>query len=226
MYIKRGKYHIVSNPFHPRTLIDISQENIAEYEKALDTLSTILGEDFSWRLAGGLAIAVTIGRWYRVHRDIDILVSINDFSVLIEKARMHGYALFSRPWWVRLPLHRKIDIYKASTPSDALNDTSQCLRLVKVDGNETIMKHIDLLHHIDIYIYCIVDGEMVFAKFPRRLPTTCLDGRTYTTRSGRKMPVVHLKYIERVKSIGFGRVDRHDLAQIRMWALSQNSPSH
>jgi len=221
MPIRIGKYQIMTNPFYPRTLVSITPQEIESHEAALDTLSKIFEGNFPWKLSSGFAVATTIGKWYRVHRDIDVLITEDHLQAMVDTLKQHGFALFIPTLRLRVTFSRKIDIFKAVTPDEVLHKKLPQVYFVKTDDRGFITQQSDLLHHIDTYIYKLIDGEIRSKKFPRRTPASYLEGHTYTTCSGRRIELVHLNYVAKVKSIGYGEVDRCDRKLIQEWIRSQ-----
>lgn len=66
----------------------------AHYISAITTLARSLGSDL-WMLAGGLAIPIVLGRFYREHTDIDMVTPIDKLPSLIEKSQSKGYHLYT-----------------------------------------------------------------------------------------------------------------------------------
>lgn len=62
------------------------------YVSALEALSRLLAPD-SWALAGGLAVPVSVGRFYRRHADIDIALALHRMPEVVNAFRSGGYRL-------------------------------------------------------------------------------------------------------------------------------------
>lgn len=211
---KLGRYQILSHHFHRRILTPITPEKEASLLHAVDRLSQVLGES-GWEIGGGLSIPLTIGHFYRVHNDIDINIKEDHFSALVHQAAINGYALFTRPLWLRTGMTRKIDVYRACTADEALSHELRHLRLVRVDARGWIVPQLDILDHIDVFIYGLDGDTLRYRAIGLKYPRSEHLGPTHVTRSGRRVAITHLKIVRRIKARGFGEVDRCDKRYLR-----------
>jgi len=72
--------------------------SVAEHPSAyMDRLAELAGmlRGLPWFLAGGLAIPVTLGRFYRRHHDVDIAFPEDTFQDVEAAMRRAGYALWT-----------------------------------------------------------------------------------------------------------------------------------
>ena len=65
------------------------------YFESVHTLCLIL-KDVPWLLAGGLAVPFTLGRFFREHNDIDVMVPFTSMPSACVQFRSAGYQLYKR----------------------------------------------------------------------------------------------------------------------------------
>lgn len=213
--MRLSNHQILTNTYHRRQLRQVSPDQAQYLEQALDELARLLSGAATWELSGGLAIAATIGRFYRMHDDIDINVDIEDLNEFVAHARKQGYALFGRGLIVRTSLNTKIDVYKALSTTEAATGKHRHLRLARVDPDGLIVPHRQLTDYIDLYPYTIEKNEIVDLLTNQRAPLSHRYASSYTTLSGNVVRNVDLRLVARGKRMRFWPADMLDRKLIR-----------
>lgn len=90
--IHLGRIHI--EPFPPNGDGLQLENNPAPCLRALELLGEMLVPG-TWSLAGGLVVPIAVGRFYRRHRDIDIVMPRPLFNDVVEAFRKQGYDLYT-----------------------------------------------------------------------------------------------------------------------------------
>jgi len=189
-------------------------------EKDLDSLARLLEGDFAWRLAGGMAIPVSLGRFYRRHLDIDIEVEGSNLGRLAAKARTEGYGLFARGAVARLGTTTMMFHFVPLTDAEVLAGRWKAIRLARVRDDGSILPRVRLHDWIDLHVYWIKDGISVFHN-GMRAPSTLLNGVEAVTKSGRTIRAVDVRQVLAFKRFHFGVMDRYDKRMIKRYLLEQ-----
>ena len=191
-------------------------------EEDLDSLARLLEGDFAWRLAGGMAISASLGRFYRRHTDIDIEVEGSNLGRLVEKARAEGYGLFSRGAVARLGTTTMMFHFVPLTEAEALTGRWGAIRLARVRDDGSILPRVRLHDWIDVHVYWIKDGVSVFHN-GMRAPATLLNGVEVVTKSGRTIRAVDVRQVLAFKKCYFSVMDRYDKRVINRYLLEQRA---
>jgi hypothetical protein len=186
-------------------------EESSRYFEALDIVAEML-DGLPWMLAGGLSVPVTLGTFYRAHRDVDIVIPIEDFERLDTTLRGRGYALV-----MRFPIswRRHGLVLQIWTRASGLLVRKRCQRLsfvdrTREDGPECFVAK------IDVYPFRFANGVLETCDYSHGVDaTTPLVGRRVTLASGRVVPCLNLHYVDRLKAFRGGLIHRIDRAVIR-----------
>ncbi|MGA8261913.1 MAG: hypothetical protein WB783_17005 [Arenicellales bacterium] len=79
---------------HPKPFRIEPESDPAPYLEALRALQRMLAPG-TWALAGGLAVPITMGCFYRRHGDVDIVMPLGVFSDVVRAFRAGGYELYT-----------------------------------------------------------------------------------------------------------------------------------
>jgi len=183
----------------------------ARYWDRLHELAAVL-DGVPWLLAGGLAIPVTLGRFYRDHFDIDIIFPLEAFEVVEERMRAGGfrlwtyfpYSLFGR---ARGALH--IPVRAGGWLA------RRRMRKLKFRDASGRRKPPHLLSVIEALPYRIENGQYVTCDGRHRIPMAApLRGHRYTTPAGHHIDCYHLSYVAYYKHLKTEPKHGEDLAVI------------
>lgn len=193
----------------PRKALQIEPEaDPCPYLRALKELCGLLAPD-SWALAGGLAVPIALGRFYRKHADIDIVMPLDRLSQLVCSLRAGGYALYTS-WHVNH--HSRGVVVECRLNSDGRLVRPRRLyvrRAVREPGNR-------LLDKIDLYPYRDLGNRL----------ETCNSHRVLSHRAMQRSPLapfdfpgyvncLHLDNVANLKSTRSGAKHKLDCAVIR-----------
>ena len=169
------------------------------YLDAVARLATAL-EGMRWMLVAGLAIPLTLGRFYREHRDLDVGIAEQDLAAAQRALRHAGYVTVTRLGMFGLGHRRKLEIYlRCGVGSWLLRLRPRNIRCFSAAeplsaGDGALMKWIDL------YLYREREGVLEILDRGIRVPMDQpLIGRTLEF-GGRSVQVIHLHYVDHVKS--------------------------
>jgi hypothetical protein len=156
--------------------------------RALDVVAGLL-EGQRWLLAGGLAVPLTIGRFYREHRDLDIIAPIDALRDVDAAMRRGGYRLTTR---VCFDLGtRRVTLLLPVRP-DGLRIRLRCRKLRFVAQKDAGPLEPS---HVDVMPYRLVGGCIAPRNMRRRVPITVgLEGCRVPLPSGRVVSVLDLHY--------------------------------
>jgi hypothetical protein len=207
-----GKYHALTNPTHLEHVTQVTNISQDLSERSIDCLPDILGHQSTWMLSGGLAVPASVGRFYRIHYDIDIGVFEGDLDTVIETAGRNSYGLFSRRIMTKIPgTDLKVDIYRSVSVSEVKDKHPKNLRLVRLENDQPV-HHAHLLDYFDVYPYSVKDG--IVRSFEGNICIPEEEDRLgkYTTISGMEIQVRSPAYIRALKEKRGSPKDLLDLA--------------
>lgn len=92
MQVHIGRINI--EPFPPKAEEVQPEADPAPYLRALEALHHLLAPG-TWSLAGGLVVPIAVGRFYRKHSDIDIVMPWERLNDVVAAFRSHGYELYT-----------------------------------------------------------------------------------------------------------------------------------
>ena len=171
-------------------------EDSSQYLPRLNELAGIL-KDIPWLLAGGLAIPMTLGRFYRTHYDIDIAFPLDEFPRLDSAMRRAGYYLTtSRP----MSLFGRMR-FALSVPvrADGAFVRHRPRKLKYRDATGTRPRP-HLLSVVEVLPYRVVDGVWTTCDGRYRLPLVRpLAGHRVSTSGGHEIACLDLHYVAEVK---------------------------
>jgi hypothetical protein len=166
------------------------------YRERLGELAAIL-EGIPWLLAGGLAIPMTLGRFYRDHSDIDVAFPIEDFPRLDAAMRGAGYYLStSRPMSLFGALRCALSVPVSATGTFVRRRP----RKLKYRDATGARRPGHLLSVIEVMPYRVVDGVWATCdgrfRFPLARP---LAGHRTRTSAGHEIACLDLHYVGEIK---------------------------
>ena len=171
-------------------------ENPSAYPRRLGELAEIL-DGIPWLLAGGLAIPMTLGRFYREHYDIDIAFPLEEFPRVDVALRRAGYYLTtSRPMslfgWLRCALSVPVRVdgpFVRHRP-----------RKLKYRDATGARRAPHLLSVIEVLPYRVVEGMWVTCDGRYRMPLVRpLAGHRTVTSAGHQIACLDLHYVGETK---------------------------
>ena len=214
MTVRFGRYSVRINPVHKKNVRNITNSEVEEIRVSLDSLAEILSEGSEWVLVGGLPIPLTIGRFYRVHNDVDIGVSQEGFGDLIESASSHRYGLFSRRFMTKISSNKKVDIYTRVSVEEAVKKKSKHLKLLRLDsGGRKPTSNPNLTSDVDVYVYN-TEGNDIVTWDGIKVPSQRSIGKSYELPSGQRISLRNLNHIRRLKERSHRSLDRYDIKVI------------
>ena len=171
-------------------------EDASQYLPRLSELAGIL-QDIPWLLAGGLAIPMTLGRFYRKHYDIDIAFPLEEFPRLDAVMRDAGYYLTtSRPMSLfgRMRFALSIPV-RADGPF--VRHRPRKLKYRDATGTRP-RPH--LLSVVEVLPYRVVDGVWTTCDGRYRFPLVRpLAGCRVKTKAGHEIACLDLHYVGEIK---------------------------
>lgn len=188
-------------------------------EQALDGLAEIFGGECEWMLTGGLAIAATMGRFYRDANDLDIAVDQDQLARLVEVAQKRGYEFFVRRGALKVFPKTRLTFYQRIAPAQASSNWWRRFRLIRTGRNGWRASSISMLDFIDVYAYECRDGLVRSNGSDMRVSVTENCGAVYTSISGRKVLLRGMGYMAHIKRLQGGEKDRFDLEMMRQHGL-------
>lgn len=186
-------------------------EDQSLYLDRLGELAEIL-DGIPWLLAGGLAIPVTLGRFYRRHYDVDVAFPLAEFGRVDAVMREAGYFLTTC---------RSMSLFGAlrfavSVPvrHDGPFVRRRPRKLKYRDGTGA-RRHPHLLHVVEAMPYRIEDGCFASCDGRYRYPLTRpLEGYRRHTPKGHAIPCLNLHYVGEIKKTIAHPKHTQDLAVI------------
>ena len=166
------------------------------YLKRLGELAAIL-DGVPWLLAGGLAIPMTLGRFYREHYDIDVAFPLEEFPKLDAAMRGSGYYLTtSRPMSLFGSFRFALSVpVRADGPF-----VRHRPRKLKYRDATGARRSPHLLSVIEVMPYRVIDGVWTTCdgrfRFPMVRP---LAGHRATTEAGYEIACLDLHYVGEIK---------------------------
>lgn len=234
--IQRRALQRVINPFHSRDfhpILAADDSRIALYEKALDTLASLITGANRTVLTGGLAIPATLlthypdtaPRFYRQHRALHLGVARSQFPDLVRRLHRSSYYPFARTKMIPIKNETKVKVKKTDEyyPLSwqeiermsrgerlgrifAIYPKTKNLRFIKIEGGTgEIAPHEVLEDYIDVYFHYYQKGKLCSNDDKNRVCPGYFQGETYITRSGFQLPIVSLHYLGQIKSERFKR---------------------
>jgi hypothetical protein len=171
-------------------------EDPSLYPQRLGQLAEILA-GIPWMLAGGLAIPVTLGRFYRRHYDVDVVFPLSEFPRVDHAMRTAGYALTTyRP----MSFFGKMR-FAVSVPVkyDGLF-VRRRPRKLKYRDVTGARRAPNLLSVVEALPYRIEDGCFQSCDGRYRFPLVRpLEGYRVHTPQGHAIPCLNLHYVGEIK---------------------------
>ncbi len=183
------------------------RHDAAYYFESLHTLCRIM-DNVPWLLAGGLTVPFTLGKFFREHHDIDIMVPFTSMARVTVKFRSAGYRLFkrvivshnARGFVVRYPV-REIAGIKPSLNCAMLKVKGHCVH--------------QILRKIDIHPYQITDGVLLSDyRGPALAVNRSIKGCPIETGHDTQFRCLDLPYVARLKQARHGVKHEIDLIAI------------
>ena len=214
----------VYSEIYPKEPQPITKERQEVIEDSLDELAKMLPQEIPWTLSGGIAIPLTLGKFYRNHYDIDIAFPESSLKDIVSNIEKHNYKLASRAMMMHTYRNQKLSIYKFMNVDEALSKrkSNMDLRLVKIKDGEIVphshpLHYIALFpHHYDTKLGCIISNEDNL-----RVPFDYLDGGTYITKSGKEMKLVNLLYSDLIRQKKKDKTSQLDREMIKKFREGQ-----
>ena len=198
--MKLGNYQAIINEKHNIGIAPVTHEKARELEQKVDELTGILGDNIPWALGGGLAIALTIGKFYRVNSDADILVDSKNLDRLAEQARAKGYELFLRLADIKLSPRKNLYVYQEATEEIARKADYRHLKLIKVDEQGRAKDDDrDILGSIEVLSNTQIDESTVLTEKRFLFTSEKMFQSGYKTISGRPLILSSLDYLIKIK---------------------------
>ena len=171
-------------------------EDPSAYLQRLGELAGIL-DGIPWLLAGGLAIPMTLGRFYRAHYDIDVAFPMDELPRLDAAMQRAGYYLStSRP----MSLFGRMR-FALSVPVRA-DGSFVRHRPRKLKYRDATGAHPspNLLSVVEVLPYRVVDGVWTTCDGRFRVPLVRpLAGHRVTTPTGHEIACLDLHYVREAK---------------------------
>jgi hypothetical protein len=166
----------------------------ARYWEQLDELAAIL-HGTPWALAGGAAVAVTIGRFYRPHYDIDIVFPLTAFAE-IERAMLRAdFQLYTHYPLSLLGLVRGA----VHVPVRATGRLAQ-RRLRKLKFRDVSGRRSPPLAIVEAFPYVTDDTHYFTCDGRHRFPLSRpIVGHVHITSAGHAIPCYDLEYVAHYK---------------------------
>lgn len=197
----------------------LSPAKQAAIERALDGVAEIFGDQCEWMLTGGLAIAATMGRFYRDANDLDIAVHQDQLTRLVRVAQDHGYEFFARRGATKVFPKKRLTFYQRIEPARAADNWGRRFRLIRTGRGGWRAASISLLDFMDVYAYDCRDGVVRSNGSDMQVAATENCGTIYTTVTGRKVPLRGMGYMAQIKRLQGGEKDFLDLEMMRQHGL-------
>lgn len=162
----------------------------AQLETALDEIARALDGE-SWLLGGGVAIALAVGGFYRVHSDLDIIIETTNLASVCNRLAAKGYSLYTR----KLMKHRGLGVCifvrcRPSGPLLRMRPRRLCFLSRGATGNP-------YLDRLDVYLYRETATQYVPLDHAHRLPKLApVAGLRHRTRSGNTLTCLNLHYVQ------------------------------
>ena len=186
-------------------------EDPSLYPKRLGELAEMLA-GIPWMLAGGLAIPMTLGRFYRRHYDIDVVFPVEEFSRVDLALRGSGYFLTTyRPMSIfgRMRFALSVPIR-----SDGFFVRHRPRKLKYRDGTGA-RRRPNLLAVVEALPYRIADGCFASCDGRYRFPLVRpLEGHRVETPAGHTIACLDLHYVGEIKKRTIAPKHTLDLAVI------------
>jgi hypothetical protein len=206
--MKLGSYQFVITEKHRKGIVDITPEKTRELEQKVDELPEILGGSNNWALSGGLAIVLSIGRFYRVNSDVDILINSQNLWEIVNRAQTRGYELFFRLADIKIGSRKNLYIYKAATEEIAKKNGYRHLKLMRINKQGKAKDSEDILDSIELFSYKRVDDTTILTEKGFLFPGNKMF-QSGTTISGKPITISSLDYLIRIKEL-FIEKKRHN----------------
>jgi hypothetical protein len=208
---KRVRIGQITIESFPRKSLSVEPESDhAPYLGALGELRSLLVAG-TWALAGGLVVPIAVGRFYRKHNDIDIVMPMERLCDVVQAFRSAGYELYTS-WHVN---HRSRGLLMESRiKSDG--------RLVQLRPRHLYVKREArdgdgwLLEKIDLYPYRHRGKYLETCNASRMLSKCVMQRRSLEPfeRTGH-VYCLHLDNVASLKATRTGAKHRLDCAVIR-----------
>ena len=168
----------------------------SRYRERLSELAAVL-DGIPWLLAGGLAIPMTLGRFYRDHSDIDVAFPVEEFPRLDAAMREAGYYLStSRPMSLFGALRCALSIPVSATGTFVRRRP----RKLKYRDHTGARPAGQLLSVVEVMPYRVVDGVWTTCDGRFRVPLARpLAGYRTKTSAGHEIACLDLHYVGEVK---------------------------
>jgi hypothetical protein len=203
------EFLLLRRPFHRSRPVEGNATDLSSIDGALSELASALAGVPSWRLSGGMALAIHAGRFYRTHGDFDILVDRGDLAQFV--TGQTGYRLFRDLLWFP-HLGDTIHLLRIVRRLDPDRTPRGPLRLVRTDHALSVP---GMTRVIDVATY-EHNGSMVSRSDGKiEIRGDLFSAAPYATSTGASIPLVGLAWLDAVKRRRNRRVDRMDARVIR-----------
>jgi hypothetical protein len=175
--------------------------------KDLEELAKFIeGSGLEVYLVGGVAVALTVGDFYRNHHDFDLALFVKDLDKFHQFLRSMNYLLVKRHFSANVSPGHRIYCVSETTPDRVHEKNQSRLRLLRQNRKRihylpNRMDYIDLflLDEHENYIHLLEHGQFV----PKNefYPIA-----THLTNKG-KIFIPNIKYRERIECIDIKQVD-------------------
>ena len=189
----------------------ITPDRQATLEQALDNLAEIFADKCDWMLTGGLAIAFSLGKFYRDHGDFDIAIDKEDLPQLVKVAEHNGYGLFHRKSSMKISSTKRITFFRRIQPEEADQCSDNRIRLLRVGKSGWAFSPASLLTFLDIYPYVTRNGTVTSCGANVSVPVEQNRGAFYPTASGHKVSLRNLAYLKKIKENRVGDKSSFDM---------------
>lgn len=201
---------IIVSSFPRKALLVEPAADPCPYLRALKELCGLAPPD-TWALAGGLAVPIAVGHFYRKHADIDIVMPVERLHELVGALRAGGYELYTS-WHVNH--HSRGLVLECRIRSDGCLAWSRPRRLY-------VRRHIRepadwLLDKIDLYPYRDRGDHLETCNSSRALSKRTMQRSSLTPfdHAG-YVNCLHLENVASLKSTRTGAKHQLDCAVIR-----------
>ena len=194
----------------PKTVRVEPESDPGPYMDALRALQRMLVPG-TWALAGGLAVPVTMGRFYRRHGDIDIVMPLGGLADVVRAFRAGGYELYTS-WAVTHHSRGLLLECRITSDGPAVRLRPRRLyvrrRVSSMDGT--------LLEKIDLYPYRDRCGHLETCNTHRVLATPAMQRSSLAPFSQPgQVSCLHLNNVASLKRLRTGAKHQLDCTVIR-----------
>jgi hypothetical protein len=200
-----------------------SAEDPSAYMDRLEELAEVL-HGLPWMLGGGLAIPVTLGRFYRSHYDLDIVFPVEAFPDIEAAMRRASFQL-----WTYFPFSLFGRVRSAiHLPVRAGGWIAQRrMRKLKFRDASGQRRRPHLLSLIECYPYRLEDNCIVTCDGRHRIPLIHpIVGHRHTTSRGHEIACFDLSYVAYFKVLKREPKHAEDLNVIRRARTCQVPLAH